>query len=234
MLWSAFLLGFLGSFHCVVMCAPIMISIKWHGIKSLTILRNKLIYQSGRIITYIFIGLLFYVLGRSFALASFQKALSITVGSILILWLLFDQLKLNQFNSLLLSIFNWAKKLFLPLTQIKGAAGSFATGLLNGLLPCGLVYVAAFASVLQISVTDNIKYMTMFGIGTLPLILIVLAGAQFAGNSVRKFATRFTPIFIGLLGLYFITRGLELNIPYLSPSINVVNDSTATCAPINP
>jgi sulfite exporter TauE/SafE len=233
MLWSAFLLGLLGSFHCVVMCAPIMLSIKWRGVTSLKILRNKAIYQVGRITTYILIGLLFYYLGRSFALANFQKALSISIGIILLVWVAVSFLKVNNLNNALLKIFGWLRKVLSPIVNIKGPIGSYSSGMLNGLLPCGLVYVAAFASVVQPTAGENMQYMAAFGVGTLPLLIAVIGGAQFAGAKVRKAASQVTPIFIVLLGIYFVMRGLELDIPYLSPVIlEGVNDSTVNCEPV--
>ncbi|MFY0674314.1 MAG: sulfite exporter TauE/SafE family protein [Bacteroidia bacterium] len=233
MIWSAFLLGFLGSAHCVVMCAPIMLSIKWKGITSLKILQNKAIYQIGRISTYILIGLLFYYLGRSFALANFQKGLSITIGSILLIWVLLTFFQINSLNTILLKLFTWLKKIFAPIVNIKGPVGSFSSGMLNGLLPCGLVYVAAFASVVQPSAIESIQYMSAFGVGTLPVIIAAIGGAHLAGNKLKLAANKLTPFFITILGLYFITRGLELNIPYLSPvMIEGVNDSTINCEPV--
>jgi sulfite exporter TauE/SafE len=210
-----------------------MLSIKWQGITSLKILRNKTIYQIGRISTYVLIGLLFYSLGRSFALANFQKGLSISIGLILLIWLAITLFKLNSLNSVLLNIFSWLRKILGPIVNIKGPIGSLSSGMLNGLLPCGLVYVAAFASVVQHSIADNIQYMIAFGMGTLPLLIAVIGGAQLAGNKVKLLAKRLTPIFIAALGIYFILRGMELNIPYLSPVIvDGINDTTVNCEPV--
>lgn len=208
-----------------------MLAVKWQGIQSLTVLRNKLIYQAGRIATYMLIGLFFYTLGRNLALAGLQKSMSLLIGAALLLSVAFRYYNFNKLNETVFALYQKLKKLIAPLTKIKGPTGGFFMGMLNGILPCGLVYVAAFTSVLQPSAIDAAKFMLLFGLGTLPMILGILSGAQLAGNKVKTFANKLTPIFIGLLGVFFILRGMELGVPYISPVLDLTGDSTAVCAP---
>lgn len=230
-MFPAFLLGLLGSFHCAAMCAPIMLSIKWQGVKSLTTLRNKLLYQVGRIFTYILIGLLFYAFGSSDTLASFQKLTSIFIGVVLIAGVVFKNKISGISNKLILKIFSSLQKALSPFTRIKGPAGSLSSGMLNGLLPCGLVYLAAFTAVLQPSLVDSATYMFFFGLGTLPVLIAVMAGTRIAGKQVKLITTKLTPIFIVVLGAFFLVRGMELGIPYLSPILELSTDSTSVCEP---
>src|SRR5690606_18589709 len=95
----------------------------------------------------------------------------------------------------------------------------FSSGLINGLLPCGMVYMALLASLaLQDPLSGGI-YMFVFGIGTIPMMLaIMLMGELFSVNLRLKFL-RAMPYFAMFIGLLFILRGCELGIHYVSPNL---------------
>ena len=97
MLWTAFLLGFLGSFHCVGMCGPIALAVGGKG--SNKFLFNKIIYNLGRSLTYAMLGLVIGSLGFSLSLAGIQQGISIGMG-ILVVLLSLSYKKADQFLSI--------------------------------------------------------------------------------------------------------------------------------------
>jgi sulfite exporter TauE/SafE len=92
-------------------------------------------------------------------------------------------------------------------------------GMLNGLLPCGLVYVALAGAVSQGSLLYGVLYMALFGLGTVPMMLgIGLSGRMFPVSFRLKLRSAI-PVGICLLGALLIVRGLALGIPYVSPAL---------------
>ena len=101
---------------------------------------------------------------------------------------------------------------------IQNRWGHLATGILNGFLPCGFVYLALVGAINTGSVWQSAQYMFWFGIGTLPLMLLATISSGLMTVSLRRKFNRVIPYFMLCLGLWFVLRGLSLNIPYLSPA----------------
>jgi len=222
--WSTFTIGLLGSLHCVGMCGPIALALPTARKGKLKFLLGRLLYNFGRIVTYSIIGGLFGLLGLSLSLAGFQQWLSIITGIFMIAIVLLPFKYANQLNLPVITQFNfWLKKRFSYFFKNKHWYSHFFIGLFNGLLPCGLVYVALAAAVASGSITDGMLYMGIFGLGTLPLMLgVSLAGSVISVNW-RQRVNRMVPYFVVALGILFILRGLNLGIPYLSPEIYYSN-----------
>jgi len=83
--WSAFLLGLLGSFHCIGMCGPIAFVLPINRSKKSIMFFQSFLYQFGRLITYSFIGFIFGLIGKGLFLAGFQQNLSVFIGLLMIL-----------------------------------------------------------------------------------------------------------------------------------------------------
>lgn len=219
MLWTAFILGLLGSFHCVGMCGPIALMLPVDRHNPWRKAFQIFLYHFGRIITYALIGLLFGLIGESFALFGFQQQLSIIIGLIMLSSLLFSESVLGKLN-VSKPIFKWVGKLKSELgssLKKKNLDTFFYIGLLNGLLPCGLVYMAVFGSIAISGLLESSLYMAFFGLGTIPLMSVVIYAKEWL-NSVLKFnPRRLIPIAIAVIGILFILRGLGLGIPYVSP-----------------
>lgn len=217
----AILLGFLGSFHCIGMCGPIALALPVHN--KGPVLKYFLIvfYNLGRITTYTSFGLLAGVIGKGFTVMGLQQGLSVTVGLIL-LASAFLSFK-NSFPGY--SFFLWIKntigRLFL-----KGIPSSlFVIGLLNGFLPCGLVYTGIAGAVATGDVLKGALFMTVFGLGTVPMMFAIPLISSVIPVSARNRIRKANPFIIALMGFLLVTRGLNLGIPYLSPGLN---KSTAT------
>ena len=220
MLYTAFILGLLGSFHCIGMCGPIAFALPLdRSTKSKMIFQNFL-YHFGRLTTYSLIGILFGLIGRGLFLSGMQQRLSILMGIIMIASVVIPVKFFNKFNV--------TKPLYKVIGQVKKQLGLylnkktnksiFLIGFFNGFLPCGLVYMALMGAVASSNTWQGASYMFLFGLGTVPMMTL----AVFAGNilqvSLRNKIQKVIPIIVVIIGVLFILRGLGLGIPYISPS----------------
>ncbi|GGK58807.1 MULTISPECIES: sulfite exporter TauE/SafE family protein [Flavobacteriaceae] len=220
MLWTALVLGLAGSFHCIGMCGPIAFVLPVDRSSKSKLIFQTFLYHFGRIISYSLIGLLFGFIGKGLYLAGFQQRLSVLMGVVMIAIVL---IPVSLFNK-----YNFSKPLYKTIGKVKQKLGSYLTkksnkalfliGFFNGFLPCGLVYMALIGSISTGNIINGAVYMAIFGIGTIPL----MTGAIFLGNfvnlSLRNKIQKAIPVFVVIIGLLFILRGLGLGIPYISPS----------------
>jgi sulfite exporter TauE/SafE len=189
-----------------------------------------LVYQSGRISVYVIWGILFGFIGTSAKMFGWQQNISISLGigilAILILTKLFPQLE-KKISVLLLTQF-WKSKLS-SLLQKNSKQSDFIRGMLNGILPCGLVYVALAGAT---AVQDPIKggvFMAIFGIGTLPLLSALLFVGNHMKMNVRRQLAKWYPAFIGLMAIMLIIRGMNLG-NFFSPALLPGTDTIVHCA----
>ena len=214
-----FSLGFIGSFHCAGMCGPIALTIPFKNNNLTTRTTGSLLYNSGRIMTYGFLGLLFGLLGRGIHLAGFQRWISIILGAIMIISVLFPFF-LHRRNRILHFFAGLTGRLTKNLKELflnRSYFSLFSIGILNGLLPCGLVYVAVAGALTSGKVDEGILFMIFFGTGTVTMLLVISLAGNVVSLTFRKRVSKIIPYFIVLLGILFILRGLSLGIPYISP-----------------
>jgi uncharacterized protein len=223
--WAGFLIGFLGSLHCIGMCGPIALALPSTTVSSWSFINGRVVYNFGRVFTYAFLGLLFGLLGSRIYMFGLQQFISISLGVIIILWLVIPANIKSRVRGV--SGFNFftikLKNLFLPLFKKKSGVSMFFIGVLNGFLPCGFVYMG-IAGALAVSDTSPVRsmmFMILFGVGTVPAML----GTSIAGNFINfnfknKFA-KLVPVFAILLAVIFMLRGLNLGIPYISPRLDM-------------
>ncbi|MBZ9779225.1 sulfite exporter TauE/SafE family protein [Psychroflexus sp. CAK8W] len=219
MLWTAFILGLLGSFHCVGMCGPIALMLPVDRRNPWRKAFQVSLYHLGRITTYALIGLVFGLIGESFALFGFQQQLSIIIGVIMLSSLLFSESILGKLN-LAKPLYKWVGKLKSELgssLKKKDLDTFYYLGFLNGLLPCGLVYMAVFGSIAITGLFESSLYMAFFGLGTIPLMSIVIYAKDWLKSVLKFNPKRLIPIAIAIIGILFILRGMGLGIPYVSP-----------------
>ena len=212
---TAFITGLLGSFHCVGMCGPIALALPTIGTSIQEKVVSRLIYNAGRIVTYSIFGLLFGTFGLGLKIAGLQQSISIGAGVLIIITVLFSTQISSKFS---INFFSGSAigKLF----QRKTYSSLFGVGLLNGLLPCGFVYIALIASVAVQDALQGALFMLFFGLGTLPMMFSVSIIGQFLSIKIRSRINKFTPVFAILIACIFILRGLNLGVPYLSPKIS--------------
>lgn len=232
MLWSALIFGLLGSFHCIGMCGPIAFMLPVDRSNSFRKVSQIFIYHFGRLLAYSLIGLFFGLVGKSLYIFGIQQQLSIAIGALMILVVLIPT---NTFNK-----YNLSKPLYKLISKVKSALGialkkkttdTFLTiGFLNGFLPCGLVYMAVFASMTMQNAFQGSIYMALFGLGTIPLMTTAIYLGKFLNTSIKQRIQKAVPVFVVIIGALFILRGLGLGIPYISPApVLEMVSSTVEC-----
>ncbi len=222
----------MGSFHCVGMCGPIAFMLPVDHNKPTKKLLQVFLYHMGRLTSYSIIGLIFGFLGKGLYVFGLQQKLSIIIGVLMITIILIPHKTFGQYNL--------SKPIYALLSTIKNRLGkelkkktpdTFITiGLLNGLLPCGLVYMALFGSMATANPWTGALYMALFGLGTIPLMTAAVYFSSLLKGSAKKSVQRLIPIIVVVIGLLFILRGLGLGIPYLSPEpVTAVVSSQIDC-----
>lgn len=212
---SALLLGLGGSLHCGGMCGPLMMALL-AGTDPAARVRSRVAYHAGRLTTYALIGLIFGLVGRGFHVAGWQRAVSMVAGVLLLIGgAVASRLSLDAW---LVRSVGWVKALFRLGMGRKTLGSLMFLGMINGFLPCGLVYAAGVAAAASGSPLSGVVSMVVFGLGTLPLLLAVDRLGQGLGADGRARLQKAVPWVIAGVGVLLIVRGLGLGIPYLSPS----------------
>ena len=220
MLVLAFTLGLFGSLHCVGMCGPIVLLIpRQRQRKGFRYLQLGA-YFIGKTLTYALMGLLFGLVGEGVFIAEYQQEFSIFAGLLMILMGLFSllHLRVKGLGNPLLKGFSLLKNALGKQLSKKTVTSSLSIGFLNGFLPCGLVYTALFGALAMGNWWGSMTYMTVFGVGTIPLMLLLILLGDFLPLALRRRLNQWLPLVVILVGILFILRGLGLGIPYLSPA----------------
>lgn len=208
-LWTAFTIGLFGSFHCVGMCGPIAMALPGSGHTLAAQLVQKSVYNTGRIITYSLLGGVMGLAGRAVSLAQLQQPLSILLGLLIIagaLVPLFDTSGIRRSRPVR-QVFDWLQRRMKRAMNKQGNRAMLAIGILNGLLPCGFVYVGLAGSVTTGSVPAGMAYMAMFGLGTFPAMMAMAMAPGVISLNTRRKINRYLPLLAVLLGLYLVYRG---------------------------
>ena len=215
-IYTGLIFGFLGSLHCVGMCGPLLLALpieknnKFWGLS---------LYHSGRILCYGFLGVLLSILGVSLRYTGLHEILSISLGVLMLLGLVFFYFNISFFKNsfgkiwILTQMKLYWKKFF----ETKSIFVLSFIGFLNGLLPCGFVYIALSFSLLFAKPLDSFTYMIFFGVGTVPALFGVSFFSQLLSAQWRQRVQLLVPVGTGVVGVLLIIRGLSLDIPYLSP-----------------
>jgi len=229
LLISAFILGALGSVHCVGMCGPLALSLPIVNKGKNSKFISVLLYNTGRVVTYSSFGILFGMVGRTFALFGYQQWLSITLGALIILFLLISKKsKVFEGTNIVVHFFYKVRARLGKLFMRRNYKSLFFIGLLNGLLPCGLVYMSVAAAIATASVIKSTLFMASFGFGTFPMMLGVSFFGSFINITARQKIRVVYPYLMFIIACLLIIRGLGLGIPYLSP-VALANHNAILC-----
>ena len=220
MLYTALLFGLISSFHCIGMCGPIAMMLPVDHNNPTKKVLQIMLYHLGRLTAYGMLGLFFGMLGKGLFLAGFQQQLSILVGILMIVFVLVPEKTLAKYN--------FSKPVYKLISKVKSHLGAqfkrkspdalFTIGLLNGFLPCGMVYAALFGAIAMQSELLGVAYMVLYGIGTIPMMSAVVLISNFITVPVRNRIQQLIPVFVIVIGALFIMRGMGLDIPYISPN----------------
>lgn len=218
---TAITIGIMGSLHCVGMCGPIAMAIPLHNNSKAYRYVNTIVYLIGKAITYSFLGIFAGTISQTIVFSGLQQYISIISGALILLVAVLSLTHTSILNTEKLS-YKWVARLktkFQYFISKKNTMASFGIGLLNGLLPCGLVYLALAGAVGAGGVWQGAAYMFLFGLGTAPLLAATMVLKRKFSLANYKLANKLIPIFSITLAVLLIVRGLNLGIPYLSPKI---------------
>ena len=214
----AFFTGLIGSLHCAAMCGPLVMVLPVTAKTWYYELLQRVLYQAGRIATYSLLGFIVGFIGSGFSFLGWQQALSFITGLVFIIIALqyFTKFKSTQFNKLQL-------KIVVPVATAMGKwlnnpYGSFFAGSLHGFLPCGMLYIALLSSLNAGSPINGSTFMLFFGLGTTPFLLLASVASSFIRS--LKMKKYIIPVMYLVAGCFLITRGLNLNVPYVSASVS--------------
>ena len=220
--WTGFLVGLFGSLHCIGMCGPIVIALPIIGESQLKILFGRVLYNLGRVVTYTFMGALFGLFGSRLVMFGLQQYLSIIIGGVILLYILTPRkIKSKAAETFIYRKTTFAiKSGFSKLISKNSNSSLFSIGLLNGLLPCGFVYVGIAGSLSTGDFLSGTAYMALFGLGTFPVMLATAVFGKVINLNIKRRINKLIPAFAVILALLFILRGLNLGIPYVSPKFS--------------
>ena len=218
---SAFVMGLAGSLHCIGMCGPLALALPVSHKNDLSRITGGLLYNSGRIFSYSLLGLLFGTLGNFLVAAKWQSGLSITLGILILIYLLLPKRWLhypakNSFSKPFIFLRQQLGNLF----QAKRTSSIFFIGVLNGFLPCGLIYLALASSVVAGNSLSGGIFMLFFGLGTLPMMFSAVLMGNYLSQSLRQRIRGSIPFLLLFMAVLLILRGMNLGIPFISPGIN--------------
>jgi sulfite exporter TauE/SafE len=230
---SGFTLGAAGSLHCAGMCGPLSLALPVHHFSSFNKFLALFLYQVGRVITYSIIGLFFGLAGRQLFIAGYQQWFSIGMG---VLVLSFAALYFIQKKRVRLSFlgpfYKSVQGLIMRILRSSTNVMSFLLlGMANGLLPCGMVYIALATSLSFAQTGESVLFMAMFGAGTLPAMFFIGYAGVMIKPELRTVFRKMTPVFISLMGVLLILRGLNLGIPFISPDLPQAPGAAIDCLP---
>lgn len=231
MISVAFLTGLFSSLHCLGMCGPIALAIPSPSGDRFRFVSSRLLYNFGRITTYALLGAIIGLLGIGIQFGGLQQALSITLGLAILIGAFLSisvEQKLLQVKALDRALLKLRRSMSRLLAR-QGQPAHFGLGLLNGLLPCGFVYLALSGALLAGNSLDSAVYMMTFGLGTLPMMFGI---SLLSGKGQALLKKRYRPIlngFIIVFGCFLLLRGMGLGIPFLSPELGPIGDSVAGC-----
>lgn len=218
---AGFLMGIVGSIHCAAMCGPIALGLPAAESSRARFLLGRLLYNGGRILTYLLLGIALGAIGGLFALAGLQQALSIAAGAFMIIAVLAPSAldRLSSRWTLLERFHAGLRNRLGSLLHRQSLTSLFGLGLLNGLLPCGFLYAALAAAAAVGDPLRGALFTAGFGFGTVPVIFGISAARKTLGQKLRGRLAFVLPVFTVLLGVLLILRGLNLGIPFLSPHV---------------
>lgn len=209
--------GMLGSLHCAAMCGPLQLMVPVPPGGAGRVVTARLVYQLGRLMTYMLLGLLAGLVGKSLWLIGVQRWLSLGLGGAILVGFFLSKRVAVSLPAV--RLVGWLKTAMARQLQRRSWGSLALLGALNGLLPCGLVYTALAAAMTTGSWSGAMLFMAWFGVGTIPLMLAISLSGRILPLAWRSRLRVAIPVGVCLLAGLLICRGLALGIPYLSPDL---------------
>jgi len=227
---AGFTLGLVSSLHCVGMCGPLSLALPVQHLFKIQKIAAILLYQVGRVISYSALGFILGFAGRGIYLAGYQRWFSITLGCLMLFfliqyWVFRKRLQPNFLNNFYLAI----QGLMARFLKARGIFSFLFFGIANGFLPCGMVYLALAGALVTTEITQSVLFMVMFGVGTIPAMTAISFLGQFVSLKLRNSFRRVVPVFISMMAVLLILRGMNLGIPFVSPLLQSASTAPVSC-----
>ena len=228
--WAAITIGLVSSFHCLGMCGPIAFALPLNRNSVASQVLGAATYNIGRLTTYAVLGLLFGLIGKSLVMAGAQRFLSITAGIFMILSVVLPKISAAaNIDAFTFKYIGKLKNAFGQLFQKSSYESLFLIGVLNGLLPCAMVYIALAGAIAEGDMLGGMSFMMFFGLGTMPMMYTATILGSFVTVKLRNKLQKAIPYMVFIIGVLFILRGMNLGIHYLSPHIERVDPEVTQC-----
>lgn len=207
MLTTAFIIGFLGSLHCAGMCSPLAMAVTNLSKPAFI---NRFTYNGGRVVSYGLQGVVAASVGTLFEFTGLQTAFSIILGLLLIVagFAGITSIKVPFITSAIQKLTTFIKIKLRDFISKKTKLALLTTGMLNGLLPCGLTYMALTYCLTITHPIDGFFYMLVFGLGTLPVMLGLTSVVQMLITRFNINFRKLTTVTMVVLGVLLISRSL--------------------------
>jgi sulfite exporter TauE/SafE len=227
---TGFIIGLTSNLHCIGMCGPIAMAIPVDRSSNAKMLFGALQYNFGRVLVYAILGAIVGSIGLTFNTFGILQWMSIVAGVLLIVYAWRKYL-----SSIIVAkvpgvnITSTLNKLLGKVIRSNSPAKLLFLGALNGLLPCGMVFFALSNAILTGEIMSSALAMAAFGVGTLPAMIAVTFASNKVSASMRSKFNKAVPYMLTIVGLLIVLRGMNLNIPFISPKLNfteqVANDN---------
>ncbi|WP_229254108.1 sulfite exporter TauE/SafE family protein [Dyadobacter sp. NIV53] len=208
-------MGLMSSFHCISMCGPIALTLPvrkgnfWQKFAGLSV------YNGGRAISYAMLGAVIGCVSSSLVWIGYLRYLSVFAGMLMLVYVFWPS-KLDLYfhpPKFWQEVINHVKKGMSEMLKSRKIHGWFMLGMLNGLLPCGMVYLALMSSVATGSISGAGTFMLLFGIGTLPMMMAVGFFKNWFTPVLRTQIRKLTPVILAVAGIWLVGRGIFIQYP---------------------
>jgi uncharacterized protein len=227
----AFTMGLIGSLHCIGMCGPLALSLPVAHDNLFQKISGAFLYNLGRVTTYAVAGMLVGFIGQSVSFAGTQNWISVSMGILILIYIIIPKdysgntWFAKKFNSFFISLRSQLGLLF----SSKAKGTLYVIGLLNGLLPCGMVYLALASAIATGNAAKGALFMALFGLGTLPAMFSITVLGNFINQNIRLKMQKAVPAFLLVMSMLLILRGMSLGVPYLSPKLETKGAVHSCC-----
>ncbi len=174
---------------------------------------SHLLYGLGRVSTYSLMGAVFGLLGSVVAFDSTMRSSLFMITGVLMILVGFSLVgKLPFLNAIEHSVMNrgWFKSLFTKLIREKNYISFYYLGVLNGLIPCGLVYFFAISAASSASPLLGASVMAIFGLSTIPaLFMLGYTVGVLKRYNFRDMLMKISSVAVILFGIYTFIKGFN-------------------------
>lgn len=229
---AGLLLGVAGSMHCVGMCGPLVSALPVRGSSRSARLFDRVMYHAARTGTYAVMGAGIGLGAGVFDLAGYGQLLSIVAGTLMVILALAQILWHRQIlpQAAVNRVTEPLRRFAMRVSRQKHRGGMFVLGVVNGLLPCGLVTSALVGSAGGGDAVSGALFMCAFGIGTSPALLAISLGAAELRRRSGRQAGIVLPLLALFIGALIMLRGMDLGVPFVSPAIPRVHAQASCCS----